>query len=112
MPLGSNVPKNIGTLSARRGPRMNSRISVAIEWNPAPGSVHFEEGFTRVINGYGCLLVSPREFDVRQQLRLTNFSSGQRAQGVVVWKGTARSDGWELGVELVAPDLTFWGIEF
>ena len=52
--------KNIGT-RCPPGPRMNSRISVAIEWNPAPGSVHFEEGFTRVVNGYGCLPSSPQE---------------------------------------------------
>ena len=55
---------------------------------------------------------SAREFDVRQLIGSPNFSTGQRAQGVVVWKGAARNDGWELGVELVASDLTFWGIEF
>jgi hypothetical protein len=28
-----------------------------------------------------------------------------------VWKGAKRNDGWELGVELVAAGLDFWGLE-
>ena len=109
--LGNQTPNNLGTRSARRGPRMNSRIHVAIEWNPRPSATHYDEGFTRVINGYGCLLVSPRAFEVEQQLRLINFSTGQRAHGIVVWKGTKAHDGWELGFELIPADLDFWGVE-
>jgi hypothetical protein len=30
---------------------------------------------------------------------------------VVVWKGTQRSDGWDLGVELLTADPNFWGVE-
>jgi hypothetical protein len=29
----------------------------------------------------------------------------------VVHKGLQRPDGWDLGVELVAADLNFWGVE-
>lgn len=90
---------------------MNSRVPVTIEWNGCPGPLHFEAGFTRVVNNYGCLLVSPKEINLQQQVRLTNVSTRQVASGVVVWKGTQRPDGWDLGVELVGADLNFWGVE-
>ncbi len=43
------------------------------------GPVHRESGFTRVVNYYGCLLVSPKEIDVQQRVRLTNVSSREAA---------------------------------
>jgi hypothetical protein len=111
MRFGEDLPKDIRTRSKRRGPRMNSRVPVGIEWNGSAGPLHFEAGFTRVVNGYGCLLVSPMEINEREQVRVTNLSTRQMANGVVVWKGTKRSDGWDLGVEFVAADLNFWGID-
>jgi hypothetical protein len=30
----------------------------------------------------------------------------------VVWKGTQRPDGWDLGVKLVQAEIDFWGVEF
>ena len=90
---------------------MNCRVPVTIEWNGTAGPLHFEAGFTRVVNTYGCLLVSPREIVERERLRLTNLATKQKADGVVVWKGTQRPDGWDLGVELVSAELDFWGID-
>jgi len=90
---------------------MNSRVPVTIEWNGTTGPAHVEAGFTRVINSYGCLLVSPKEIDLREQLRLTNLATQQTAGGIVVSKGTQRPDGWDLGVELVTADLDFWGMD-
>lgn len=106
-----DLPADIRMREKRRGPRMNSRVPVTIEWNGTEGPLHLEAGFTRVVNNYGCLLVSPREIDLKQRLRLTNLSTRQAANAVVVWKGTKRADGWDLGVELVAADLDFWGVE-
>jgi hypothetical protein len=90
---------------------MNSRVPVSIEWNGSSGPLHFEAGFTRVVNTYGCLLVSPTEINMREQVRVTNLSTRQMANGVVVWTGAQRPDGWDLGVEFVAADLNFWGID-
>ena len=90
---------------------MNSRVPVEIEWDGKAGPRYFESGFTRVVNGYGCLLVSPREAELKQKLRLTNLVNREMADGVVVWKGTQRPDGWDLGIELVAANLDFWGVD-
>jgi len=111
MPFGEDLPRDIRMRAKRRGPRMNSRVPVTIEWNGTAGPLHFEAGFTRVVNNYGCLLVSPTEVELQQRLRLTNLSTRQAADGVVVWKGTRRPDGWDLGVKLVGAELDFWGLD-
>lgn len=111
MALTQDLPRDIRTRPKRRGARMNSRVPVSIEWNGRMGPLHFESGYTRVVNPYGCLLVSPAEMDVKQKLRLTNLATRTSAEGVVVWKGTQRPDGWDLGVELVAAEMNFWGVD-
>lgn len=119
MPLVEGLPKDIRSRRKRRGPRVNCRVPVTIEWNnrsnqlaqPRPGPLHFEAGFTRVVNCYGCLLVSPKEISLQEKLRLTNLATHRSAEGVVVWKGMQRPDGWDLGVELVAAALDFWGVD-
>lgn len=90
---------------------MNSRVPVSIEWNGRAGPMHFESAYTRVVNPYGCLLVSPAEIDLQQKLRLTNLATRGSTDAVVVWKGTQRPDGWDLGVELVAAATDFWGVD-
>lgn len=112
MAFGEDLPRDIRLRRNRRGARMNSHVPVAIEWNGRAGPVHQEAGFTRVVNGYGCLLVSPKEIDMQQRLRLTNLSSREARNAVVVWKGDKQPDGWELGVEFVSAGVDFWGIEF
>jgi hypothetical protein len=111
MPFGKDLPRDIRNRQKRRGLRVNSRVPVTIEWNGSAGPLNFEPGFTRVVNSHGCLLVSPREMEMQQRLRLTNVATRELADGVVVWKGSQRPDGWELGVELVGAKLDFWGVE-
>lgn len=111
MPFAQDLPRDIRTRSKRRGPRMNSRVPVTIEWKGKNEPLHFEAGFTRVVNTYGCLLVSPGEIELRERVRVTNLATRQAANGVVVWKGSRQSDGWDLGVELLSADLNFWGVD-
>ena len=110
MLVGKDVPRDIGMRSKRRGARMNSHVAVLIEWNGA-GSGEAEPAFTRVVNYYGGLLVSPKEAELQQYLGLKNLATQQTTNGVVVWKGAKRNDGWELGVEFVAPEFDFWGLD-
>ncbi len=94
----------------RRGVRLNSRVPVAIEWE-VEGTQIRAEAYTRVVGAYGCLLVLPHDLAVDQRVRLTNLASGQSSPAVVVWKGNEGADGWELGIELVDPEMDFWGLE-
>lgn len=90
---------------------MNSRVPVVIQCSGNAEPLSFEAGFTRVVSANGCLLVSPKELELQQRLRLTNLSTRRTVDAVVVWKGMQRPDGWDMGIEITARGLDFWGVE-
>jgi hypothetical protein len=95
----------------RRGRRMNSRVPVRLEWDGGDGKRIGVEAHTRIVNPYGCMVVLPQSLEIEHRLALTNKATGRSNAAIVVWKGNPRPEGWEYGVELVAPDMDFWGLE-
>lgn len=95
----------------RRGRRMNSRVQVRLEWEGDAGKRHSVETRTRVVNPYGCMVVLTDSLELEQRLALTNLATQASNAAVIVWKGNEQPEGWEYGVELVAPDMDFWGLE-
>ena len=95
----------------RRGHRMNSRVPVRLEWDGDTGKRFSVEAHTRVVNPYGCMVVLEQELQLEHRLALTNLATETSNAAVVVWRGVPRPDGWEYGVELVAPEMDFWGLE-
>ena len=94
----------------RRGVRLNSRVPVAVEWDSA-GEQRRGEAQTRIVGPYGCLVVLKQDIQVKQQVQLTNLVSKQSNPAVIVWRGNERAEGWELGIELINPQMGFWGVE-
>jgi len=95
----------------RRGRRMNSRVPVRLEWD-SEGSVRVSvDTVTRIVNPYGCMLILRHSLELNHRLALTNLSTQSSNAAVVVWRGNPQPDGWEYGVELVAPEMNFWDIE-
>jgi len=94
----------------RRGERVNSRVRVLVEWELA-GTEKSHEAHTRVVGPYGCLVVMPHNLDIEQRIRVTNPESRQTTPARVVWRGNERAEGWELGIELIEPNMNFWGLE-
>ena len=95
----------------RRGRRMNSRVPVRLEWDEPSGKRSSFEAHTRIVNPYGCMVVLPHSLSLEQRIALTNLATRSSNAAVIVWKGNARPDGWEYGVELIAPEMDFWGLE-
>jgi hypothetical protein len=95
----------------RRGQRMNSRVPVRLEWDSVAGERIQVAAHTRVVNPYGCMLVLKHSLELDHRVALTNLATNSTNAAVVVWKGGARPDGWEYGIELVAPEMDFWGLE-
>ena len=94
----------------RRGRRMNSQVQIRLEWD-GEGKRHAVEAQTRVVNPYGCMVVLSDSLQLEQRLALTNLATHASNAAVVVWKGNEQPEGWEYGVELIAPDMDFWGLE-
>jgi hypothetical protein len=94
----------------RRGKRINSSVPVSMEWN-SQGGVQRKEARTRVVGPYGCLVVFSQNLEVKQRIELTNLVSQQSNPAVIVWRGNQRPEGWELGIELINPQMGFWGVE-
>ena len=91
---------------------MNSRVPVRVRWHEQQEVAPQEESaHTRVVNFYGCLLVSPKPLSLEQRLRITNLATHRTIGAVVVWQGKKQMEGWELGVELIEPEMDFWGVE-
>lgn len=95
----------------RRGRRMNSRVQVRLEWEGEAGKRHAIETQTRVVNPYGCMVMLTDSLELEQRLAVTNLATNASNAAVIVWKGNQEPEGWEYGVELVAPDMDFWGLE-
>jgi hypothetical protein len=111
----SGKPKETKTIGSpvhdkRRGHRMNSRVPVRLEWD-ASGKRQSVETHTRVVNPYGCMIVLSESLNLEHRIALTNLINGASNAAVIVWKGNQRPDGWEYGVELVSPEMDFWGME-
>jgi hypothetical protein len=106
-------PKNLGSRhhEKRRGRRMNSRVPVSLEWNDESGQRVSVEAHTRVVNPYGCMVVLAQPLNLEHRLALTNLISHTSNAAIIVWKGNQRPDGWEYGIELVAPEMDFWGLD-
>jgi 5S rRNA maturation endonuclease (ribonuclease M5) len=100
----------IATNEKRRGVRLNSQVPIALEWDRG-GERLRKEAQTRVVGPYGCLVVLQQILEVEQKIRVTNLVSKQTIPAIVVWRGHEGAEGWELGIELINPQMGFWGIE-
>ncbi len=109
-PVANARPAPLTGREKRRGVRVNSRVPIAVEWD-ANGASLRKEAQTRVVGPYGCMVVLPTNLEVAQTIRLTNMVSKQTNSGVVVWRGMERAEGWELGIELINPQMGFWGLD-
>ena len=109
-PVENARPAPLSGREKRRGERLNSCVPVAVEWN-ADGEMLRKEAQTRVVGPYGCMVLLPTGLEVKQTIRLTNMVSKQSNPGVIVWRGVQRTEGWELGIELINPQMGFWGLD-
>jgi len=90
---------------------MNSRVPIRLEWEGEAAKRETIDAITRTVNPYGCLVFLTEPLEVEQRLALTNLATQTSNAAIVVWKGNQQPEGWEYGIELVAPDMEFWGIE-
>jgi hypothetical protein len=88
--------------------RIVSRVKFQVEWEE--GSQRQQaNGVTVDISKSGCLAVVGAGLPLRQRVRLINSKSGRTAEAQVVWRD---HEAWDVGLELIKPDPSFWGVKF
>lgn len=91
----------------RNHPRIVSRVKFRVEWEE--GSQHqTANGVTVDVSKSGCLAVVGAGLPLRKRVRLINPTSGRMAEAQVVWRD---HEAWDVGLELVKPDASFWGVK-
>ena len=105
------VSREVKWRERRRGARVNSNVNIAIEWEGKSELPERLEARTRMVGPYGCLVVLPHEFELDQHVHVTNLANKQGAAAAIVCMGKKRVEGWEFGIELISPELDFWGLE-
>ena len=111
MSVQQGTPADKKWRERRRGVRLNSSVQVEIVWRDSLGAETRQSAQTCMVSPYGCLVVLRENLVLDQPVQLTNRANSQTAQAVVVWKGRERSEGWELGIELLKPEMDFWGMD-
>jgi hypothetical protein len=88
--------------------RIVSRVKFQVEWEE--GSQRQKaNGVTVDVSKSGCLAVVGAGLPLRKRVRLINPMSGQTAEAHVVWRD---HEAWDVGLELIKPDSSFWGVKF
>jgi hypothetical protein len=92
----------------RSHPRFVSRVKFRVEWDEGT-TRQSANGVTVDVSKSGCLAVVGAGLPLRQRVRLINTTSGKTADAHVVWRD---HEAWDVGLELVKPDASFWGVKF
>ena len=92
----------------RTDPRIVSRVKFRVEWEEG-SERQTANAVTVDVSKSGCLAVVGAGLPLRKRVRLINPLSGRVAEAQVVWRD---HEAWDVGLELVKPDASFWGVKF
>ncbi len=88
--------------------RVVSRVKFQVEWEDGAERQH-ANCVTVDVSKSGCLAVVGAGLPLRKRVRLINPVSGRTAEAQVVWRD---HEAWDVGLELVKPDPSVWGVKF
>jgi PilZ domain len=78
-----------------------------LEWNEGEQR-RSANAITVDVSESGCMAVVGADLPLHREVRLVIPDSGRSAQGTVVWRG---HEAWDVGIALVQPDASFWGLK-
>jgi len=105
LPTRKAMEKHWEKLRSHR--RIVSRVKFQVEWEEG-SEPQRANGVTVDVSRSGCLAVVGAGLPLHQKVRLINPSSGRTAEAQVVWRD---HEAWDVGLELIKPDPTFWGVK-
>lgn len=99
----------------RRSQRVLLRIPISVSWPlPAGPATVKESTETEVVSAHGALIRLRQELARDTRIEVVHQFTRQAALGRVVWVGRPEKldEPFSVGVELSAPNETFWGVSF
>jgi hypothetical protein len=106
IPAGKELEERWEKLRTHR--RVVSRVKFQVEWEEG-AERQKANAVTVDISKSGCLAVVGAGLPLRKRVRLIHSATGRTAEAHVVWRD---HEAWDVGLELVKPDPSFWGVKF
>ena len=87
--------------------RVISKVKLLVEWDEgtAPRQAN---AVTVDVSHSGCMAVVGADLPLHRRVRLIHPETGRRTEAEVVWRD---HEAWDVGLELVKPDASFWGVK-
>jgi PilZ domain len=87
--------------------RIISKVKLLVEWDDesAPQRAN---AVTVDVSHSGCMAVVGADLPLHRKVRLIHPETGRKAEAEVVWRD---HEAWDVGLELVKPDPSFWGLK-
>jgi hypothetical protein len=88
--------------------RIISKVKLLVEWDEG-SAPQCANAVTVDVSYSGCMAVVGAHLPLHRRVRLIHPESGRKAEAEVVWRD---HEAWDVGLELVKPDASFWGLKF
>lgn len=88
--------------------RIFSKVKLLVEWDEGTCS-QCANAVTVDVSHSGCMAVVGAALPLHRRVRLVHSETGRKAEAEVVWRD---HEAWDVGLELVKPDPSFWGLQF
>jgi hypothetical protein len=87
--------------------RIISKVKLLVEWDEdsSPQCAH---AVTVDVSHSGCMAVVGAALPLHRRVCLIHPETGRKAEAEVVWRD---HEAWDVGLELVKPDASFWGLK-
>jgi hypothetical protein len=87
--------------------RIFSKVKLLVEWDE-DSSQQSANAVTVDVSHSGCMAVVGAPLPLHRRVRLVHPETGRKAEAEVVWRD---HEAWDVGLELVKPDASFWGVK-
>jgi hypothetical protein len=95
-------------IQLRSHKRVISKVKLLVEWDEESAK-QCANAVTVDVSHSGCMAVVGAPLPLHRRVRLIHPESGRKAEAEVVWRD---HEAWDVGLELVKPDASFWGVKF
>jgi len=82
-------------------------VKLLVEWDEGTAA-YTANAVTVRREPFGCMAVVGADLPLHRKVRLVHPETGRKAEAEVVWRD---HEAWDVGLELLKPDASFWGLK-